>query len=591
MIFLSSQTSRVHRHHDDEDDAALDEELLSYQQADEYTAADDAQGAEDSPENTSKVAGTRRNWKEAPPRKLRQKTRRRNSAVIMLVVETLWSMMLRLVECDNSTGNTSTPLTFIKSKRMLRLERINDCRAPPAGVSLLQENTSFDHANFQPIQEEVERLQFKIKGIIPVDLNGLYVRNGPNSRKTEYHTDHLFYGEGMVHGLWLKNGNAMKYKNKFVKLGTKNRLQSGYSNVAVVEHNSRLFSLGEFGPAYELCPNDLSTIGKYDFEGKAGPNISAHPKKDSDGNLHFFVYKIFSPPYLTYYCANQSGKVITTVPIKLDGPKMIHDFMITENYIIFMDLPLIFNDVSTLIMDSLLGKDRSTVPVTFKPDRVSRFGLLPKRGSHKDIRWFNIDTCYIFHTVNAYEKGNEVIFDAVKHKNVDLSDPLKTNASHLTRYCLNLQDGSSKEIMLDDEFVEFPQINPSKLGTNYRYIYCSRHHDVKERRTSSTNPKTSSDERIPPYNGLIKYDLTKKEATHLVLPENMVMGEFSFVEKRNTKREDDGYLLGYVYDKNRMTSSLMIFDATRFSQGPLLATIDLGIRVPNGFHGTWVGNK
>jgi Lignostilbene-alpha,beta-dioxygenase and related enzymes len=460
-------------------------------------------------------------------------------------------------------------------------------RTTPIRLLRRKKQTSFDYANFQPIQEEVKRTQFTIRGKIPVDLNGFYVRNGPN-RKTEHGGCHLFYGEGMVHGIWLKDGNAVKYQNHFVKLGTANRAQSGYSNVAVVEHNSRLFSLGEFGPAYELSRKDLSTIGKYDFEGKVGPNISAHPKKDQEGNLHFFGYKIFSWPYLTYHCVNQKGKVIASVPIQLDGPKMIHDFMITENYIIFMDLPLIFNDASTIIMDSLLGKDKKTVPVTFKPDSVSRFGLMPRKqgaGDNRDIRWFNIDTCFIFHTVNAYEEGNEVIFDAIKYKDIDLSDPLKNTASHLTRYCLNLSDGSSKEIMLDDEFIEFPQINPSKLGTNYRYLYCSRH----SKESSTTN---SISDGIPPLcNGLIKYDLTKKEATHLALPDNMVMGEFSFVEKRNAKREDDGYLLGYVYDKDKMTSSLMIFDASNFAQRSPLATIDIGIRIPNGFHGTWVDSK
>jgi carotenoid cleavage dioxygenase len=51
--------------------------------------------------------------------------------------------------------------------------------------------------------------------------------------------------------------------------------------------------------------------------------------------------------------------------------------------------------------------------------------------------------------------------------------------------------------------------------------------------------------------------------------------------------EDDGYLATFVYDRNRDASAFCLFDATRLSAGPI-ASVQLPVRVPVGFHGVWV---
>ena len=48
------------------------------------------------------------------------------------------------------------------------------------------------------------------------------------------------------------------------------------------------------------------------------------------------------PPYCTYRVITKDGVMLDPVPITIPESVMMHDFAITENYSIFMDLPLLF---------------------------------------------------------------------------------------------------------------------------------------------------------------------------------------------------------------------------------------------------------
>ena len=51
--------------------------------------------------------------------------------------------------------------------------------------------------------------------------------------------------------------------------------------------------------------------------------------------------------------------------------------------------------------------------------------------------------------------------------------------------------------------------------------------------------------------------------------------------------EDDGFVVGFVYDKTTDLSDFVVLDAQNFSEAPL-ARITLPQRVPFGFHGSWI---
>jgi carotenoid cleavage dioxygenase len=64
-----------------------------------------------------------------------------------------------------------------------------------------------------------------------------------------------------------------------------------------------------------------------------------------------------------------------------------------------------------------------------------------------------------------------------------------------------------------------------------------------------------------------------------------VLSEFAFQPSSADAAEDDGVLMGYVYDAVSDRSELTILDAQTLED---IASIKLPHRVPGGFHGNWV---
>ena len=60
-----------------------------------------------------------------------------------------------------------------------------------------------------------------------------------------------------------------------------------------------------------------------------------------------------------------------------------------------------------------------------------------------------------------------------------------------------------------------------------------------------------------------------------------------FVPAADDAGEDDGWLLGYVYDSATDKSELLVLDAHDLGSGPV-ARVALPVRVPAGFHGNWI---
>jgi carotenoid cleavage dioxygenase len=156
----------------------------------------------------------------------------------------------------------------------------------------------------------------------------------------------------------------------------------------------------------------LDTIGPETYQGKLTSACTAHPKVDPvTGEMLFFGYSLFQPPYLKYSIVSPEGELIRTTPIDLPVSVMMHDFAITEHYTIFLDLPMEFR---------LERMQQGKPPLMFRRDRPSRFGILPRYGDNDSIRWFEAPSCYIFHTLNAYESGDEVVLLACRMSEVDV---------------------------------------------------------------------------------------------------------------------------------------------------------------------------
>lgn len=433
--------------------------------------------------------------------------------------------------------------------------------------------------NYPPVSKELTATALQVEGNIPPELSGLYLRNGPNAWQGS--SEHFFMGDGMLHGVRIEAGRASWFRNRYVQtpmlyeepgmlLGVP-ELDHNMSNVSLIHHGGKLLSLGEAGWGFEIDPRDLSTRGVANYGGKLQTAMTAHPKIDPvTGTLHFFGYRVFEP-YLTYHQANVAGELIKSETLTTDGPAMMHDFAMTENHVIFMELPVLFSMFKAVTMDSF--------PFGWDDDAVCRMGVLPKNGSDADMQWFDLPRCFIFHTMNAYEAGDEIVLDAVRYDALWVKGSGDFNhPARLTRFSLNLNTGSAAVTEVDAQAIEFPQINRNYWGRHYRYGY------------SLTAGREHGHVDYDGATGFIKFDMQTGASQRFAMAEGAVPAEPFFVPASNPAAEDDGYLLSYVYEPGSHRSDLWILDAANIAVGAI-AKVKLPLRVPLGFHGIWVDEE
>jgi carotenoid cleavage dioxygenase len=465
--------------------------------------------------------------------------------------------------------------------------------------------------NFAPVREEVSAVDLEVTGEIPESLDGRYLRIGPNPvRDPDPDRYHWFTGDGMVHGVRISAGSARWYRNRYVRAGkvadTLGEPRHGTApstdfaaNTNVIKHAGRTFALVEGGPLpYELT-EDLDTVGPCDFGGTLRHGYAAHTHQDPDtGELHAVSYHWARGNRVDYTVLAVDGTIRRTVEVQVGGSPMMHDFALTEKYIVLYDLPVTFNNrraaaevpklmkvPTRVLLSRIIGKNPLPDPVisrivrraggggggppyTWNPKYSARLGLLPREGTNADIRWFDIEPCFIFHTLNAFDTEEGVIIDAVRHDRMfasHLNGPNEGPAS-LTRFTLDLSSGKVREDRLDERSQEFPRINERLTGRPHRYGY--------------------SIGLAEPDGGdcVIKHDLLSGSTDLRDLGNAREASEFCFVPRSATSAEDDGVLMGYVYDPASNLSDLVMLDAQTLEE---VAAVHLPVRVPAGFHGNW----
>lgn len=475
-----------------------------------------------------------------------------------------------------------------------------------------------------PVRAEVTATDLPVTGHIPEHLDGRYLRNGPNpAAEVDPATYHWFTGDGMVHGVALRDGQACWYRNRWVRspgacaaLGEApppcnpraGMLNLG-ANTNVLAHAGRTLALVEGGVAnYELT-EELDTVGTCDFDGTLPGGYTAHPHRDPQtGELHAVSYSFARGRTVQYSVIDTRGRARRTVDIKVGGSPMMHDFSLTEKYVVIYDLPVTFDVAQVvsatvprwlhvparLVMQSLIGRVRipspiammanrndresNQLPYSWNPHYPARIGVMPREGGNNDVRWFEIEPCYVYHPLNAYSEtrdGAEIlVLDVVRYQRMfdrDRRGPGDSRPS-LDRWTINLATGAVSAERHDDRSQEFPRINEDLLGAKHRFGY------------TVGLDGGFLDEASEMTSALYKHDYATGSATSAALDPSLLLGEMSFVPNPAGRSEDDGILMGYGYHRGRDEGQLLLLDAQTLES---VATVHLPQRVPMGFHGNW----
>ncbi|KAI0021163.1 retinal pigment epithelial membrane protein [Xylariomycetidae sp. FL0641] len=443
------------------------------------------------------------------------------------------------------------------------------------------------------------------------------------------------------------------------------------ANTSVIYHDGRALATCESGPPMRFQLPGLETVGWFNgrkAENEQGANTKAgfggsgplgfmkewttgHPRVDPVTKELIAMHAVFIEPFVYYSIVPPSkpgsgkSKGLSLGPrfdLPVPGvasPKMMHDFGVSAQHTVILDLPLSLNPIN-----SLTGKP----VVSYDPTERSRFGVFPRYEPQR-IQWFETNPCVIFHTASCWETSALVptvetcvhllacrlTSASVVYSAGALTPPtpkpvppeyVEEEQCRLYYYSFPLvAENSDARPTIRNQWAlstipfEFPTVSPLRVMSEARYIYgCS---------TGSSSYYSAALGKAAKIDFLAKIDAATLIARGTAHPPQQIKGcvdtrsldevmqstdeddpiklfrmppgwyaqEPRFVPRDGSPVEDDGWLLTYVFDESQLkedgecgddaVSELWIIDSRNMTD--VIAKVKLPQRVPYGLHGAW----
>lgn len=434
----------------------------------------------------------------------------------------------------------------------------------------------------RPMDRELTLEDLPVTGTIPPALDGRYLRIGPNPAKPEAKGYHWFTGDGMVHGIAIRDGKALWYRNRWIRSkrvaeetgmpAAPGPRHGGFDtvNTNVIGIAGRTWALVE-ASSYPVELSDTLDEQTYNpFDDTLHGSFTAHPHRDPlTGESHAICYEATQPDVVRHVVLSAEGQVTREQPIRVQHGPSIHDCAITARYALILDLPVTFS------MKALIGGH--SLPYRWNPEHQARVGLLPRDGDAAEVIWVDAPQSYIFHVANAYDlPDGRVVLDACVYDTMfaEMTGGPEGRSLGLERWTIDPVAKTVNRRTLDIAPQEFPRPDERFFGQPYRYAF--------------TMALPAGDFAIGETK-LYKHDLIDGGREVHEFGEGRYPGEFVFVPRDDDAAEGDGWLIGLVVDLPQETTDLVILDATRFAEPPV-AAIRVPHRVPPGFHGNWIAS-
>jgi all-trans-8'-apo-beta-carotenal 15,15'-oxygenase len=450
-----------------------------------------------------------------------------------------------------------------------------------------------------------------VEGSIPSKLHGTLYRNGPGIfERAGYRKRCSLDGDGMIRAYRIVDGKVY-FQNKFVRTakyveesradrflystwttqapgGVLRNILGGrtgsQASVTVVVRDGRLYAFDDASPAYELDAATLSTNGKTSLGmPQNSPIFYSHSKIDGKtGEWILFGLEFGFSVQVHITIFEKNGRLKRHQKFKLPRAAYMHDFSVTKRHIIF-NLPSL--DIN--FFDYLSGQKSFLGAMQWKPERGNIILVFDRMGEKAPFQ-LDAHPCWVWHVLNAYEEGDEIISDFIAYQNPDhiLGDDPALCAimagrkgqynypGEIRRYVINTAKRNIRLEILDKGDYEFPFVNPQFVCHKHRFGYFAKRH---------------KDQVL--FTEIARIDMQTLKSESYNFGKGVFCSEPVFVPKPNHIYPPDastepGWLLTEVFNSHKQKTLLAIFRADHVSEGPV-AEAYLNHSMPLGLHGFW----
>lgn len=478
-----------------------------------------------------------------------------------------------------------------------------------------------------------------IEGAIPDGLKGSTLfRNGPSRfERGDQRVAHYLDGDGYLAKIAFSPDGKAYFTSRFVKTAeheqeaaadafcfrttfshtpSANPLSAlldlyikNPANTHIVAWGKKLLALYEAGAPYRIDPHTLETLGAEDLCG----NLWSSPlpanrlealKRRSQGQQAMTAHPHIDPVRdrlvtwtwgVDVHMSKPNSLVIELIEYdphwqavsrktyKMPGAAVNpHDFALTQNYYVFFE-----NALNLDVVPFLLGRRSAADCLQLQP-KPTKVHLIPRPDgimANAEPLVFETEQWFAIHHACASEQPNGTI-------EIYSSGWPATEGGFLTSW-----NGYSPNFdAIAPTFLWQTLINPQAKTLTHRLNpgtegYCIAHpHTHPKRETLSSRylymPYGNNIGESSPPVGYLKFD------THTQQQQLWTTHPLSFAEEPvivsnpDSDKEDDGWLLGLMYDHLKERSSLVIFDTADISAGPI-CRLWFTHHLAHGLHGSW----
>ncbi|OTF82067.1 Retinal pigment epithelial membrane protein-like protein, partial [Euroglyphus maynei] len=376
--------------------------------------------------------------------------------------------------------------------------------------------------------------------------------------------------------------------------------------INVYKLTNEYYASSETCNIWRICPKTLNVMKKINLDKIMGVNLAcSHVQYMSNENYAYNLsssfltgmkYHLIKIPLFHYDDDDddnnktllEQSKILTTIGSRWTTCiAYYHSFGITENFIIFIELPLLVNGFK---LATCTPKGRPLKDCfEWQPNERAKFYVISKQNGRILQRYYS-EPFFYFHMINSYEDNGHIVTDIMAYKNATILDKWDlhqmrkniyddNNQAVPTRFVMpiitdyndvkigenlvTLANTDATAILMEKDLImltgeslckpgfELPTINYRHFnGHKYKYCYGS---GIFEQGNFSRS--------------ICKLNVEDKTVIIWKDTDDFFPGECIFIARPGSDDEDDGIILSLVLSGNELLSHyLLILDARTFTE-------------------------